>query len=55
MPTYEYRCQKCSHEFSTRESFEQHDRPHKVKCPECGSQRTRRILGEIFVKTSKKS
>lgn len=32
MPTYEYRCLKCSHEYEKREGF---DAPPVQKCPKC--------------------
>lgn len=33
MPTYDYRCRKCNHEFSREQSI--HDKP-LVRCPRCG-------------------
>ena len=32
MPIYEYRCQKCAHEYEKREGF---DAPAQQRCPKC--------------------
>ncbi len=32
MPVYEYRCEKCSHEYEKREGF---DAPARQRCPKC--------------------
>ena len=40
MPTYEYRCPSCAHEYEKREGF---DAPAVQKCPSCGK-RARRVL-----------
>ena len=42
MPTYEYRCDACGHEF---ELFQQMSAPVKRKCPECGKYRLKRLIG----------
>jgi len=41
MPTYEYRCKKCGHEFERLQRFS--EKPVS-KCPECGG-KVERILG----------
>lgn len=42
MPTYEYACQSCDHEF---EKFQpMRDAPLKV-CPECGEKSLKRLVG----------
>jgi putative FmdB family regulatory protein len=41
MPTYDYRCAACQHEFEEFQSIT--DKPLK-KCPECGGQ-VKRLLG----------
>ncbi len=41
MPTYEYACDACGHEFETFQSIKA--RPLK-KCPECGKPRLRRLI-----------
>ncbi|MCL2196579.1 MAG: zinc ribbon domain-containing protein [Treponema sp.] len=42
MPTYEYECKSCAHNFEVFQSMS--DEPLK-KCPECGSEVRRLILG----------
>jgi len=42
MPTYDYVCDACSHEF---ELFQQMSAPVKRKCPECGKPKLRRLVG----------
>lgn len=42
MPTYEYVCQACDHEF---ELFQQMTDPVKRKCPACGKLKLQRLIG----------
>src|SRR5262245_1462723 len=42
MPTYEYVCDACGHEF---ELFQQITAPVKRKCPKCGKPRLQRLIG----------
>ncbi len=42
MPTYEYVCEACDHEF---ELFQSMKAPVKRTCPECGKPRLRRKIG----------
>jgi len=42
MPTYEYRCNACEHEF---ELFQAMSAPVKKKCPACGKLRLERLIG----------
>ncbi len=42
MPTYEYRCDACDHEF---ELFQQMSDPVKRKCPKCGKSKLQRLIG----------
>ena len=55
MPDYEYRCTKCEKTFTVRETFEQHDRHRKVRCPECNGVEVERVLTPVMGKTSRKS
>lgn len=55
MPLYEFRCKKCSKTFDEKESFAEHDKHPKVKCPHCGSSAVEPVLSPVGVKTSKKS
>lgn len=41
MPTYEYRCEKCGHEFERMESISA--KPSR-KCVKCGRNRARRLI-----------
>lgn len=42
MPTYEYVCNQCGHEF---ELFQSMTAPVKRKCPECGKLKLERLIG----------
>jgi putative FmdB family regulatory protein len=42
MPTYEYRCPACRHEF---EKFQRMSDEPKAVCPSCGSEAQRRLSG----------
>lgn len=42
MPTYEYLCEACGHEF---ELFQAMSAPVKRKCPDCGKLKLKRLIG----------
>ena len=42
MPTYEYRCDKCKHEM---EAFQTMSAKPLRKCPKCGENRLKRLIG----------
>lgn len=42
MPTYDYHCDACEHEF---ELFQSISEPVKRKCPACGKHKLRRLFG----------
>ncbi|NLG43140.1 MAG: zinc ribbon domain-containing protein [Phycisphaerae bacterium] len=42
MPTYEYRCEACSHEF---EHFQSIKSPCLEVCPACGKKKLKRLIG----------
>lgn len=42
MPTYDYQCTACDHEF---EHFQSMSSPVKRKCPECGLPKLKRLIG----------
>ncbi len=42
MPTYEYQCRSCDHEF---ELFQQMSDPVKRKCPACNQLQLERLIG----------
>ena len=42
MPTYEYKCKACSHQF---EQFQSMKDAALTKCPECGKKQLERLIG----------
>lgn len=42
MPTYDYRCEACGHEF---EEFQSITAPHLKKCPSCKKPKLKRLIG----------
>ncbi|MBI4501305.1 MAG: zinc ribbon domain-containing protein [Gemmatimonadetes bacterium] len=46
MPTYEYRCPKCGHEYEKVQKISDNTRP---KCPKCGTRGERMISGGVGV------
>jgi putative FmdB family regulatory protein len=54
MPTYEYRCEKCGHEFSRIEAISAHGRK-KPSCPKCKSAQVAQVFSPSYVKTVRKS
>ncbi len=42
MPTYDYQCDACGHEFELYQGILD---PVKKKCPECGRRKLRRLIG----------
>ncbi|MEM6315806.1 MAG: FmdB family zinc ribbon protein [Planctomycetota bacterium] len=42
MPTYDYRCDACGHAF---EKFQSMSAPHLRKCPACGKNKLKRLIG----------
>ncbi|MFK7788901.1 MAG: FmdB family zinc ribbon protein [Phycisphaeraceae bacterium] len=42
MPTYDYVCDACEHAF---EEFQSMSAKHLKKCPECGKNKLRRLIG----------
>ena len=42
MPTYDYACEACGHEF---ELFQSMTAPVKRTCPECGRKKLKRLIG----------
>lgn len=42
MPTYEYRCDACTHEFHIEQRITE---AKKKKCPKCGKMKLRRMIG----------
>ncbi len=42
MPTYDYQCTACDHQF---EEFQSISAPVKRKCPQCGELKLKRLIG----------
>jgi putative FmdB family regulatory protein len=42
MPTYEYHCDACEHNFDEFQSIKE---PPLTKCPQCGKKKLRRVFG----------
>ncbi len=53
MPTYDYECLECRAHFSRIETMAR--RSTKVKCPDCGSRKTRQLFNTFYAKTVRKS
>ncbi|MFH1603323.1 MAG: zinc ribbon domain-containing protein [Pseudomonadota bacterium] len=53
MPTYEYLCKDCGHQFELVERMSEHAAAHK--CPKCRSEKVEPRVAVFFAKTSRKS
>ena len=47
MPTYEFRCAKCGHEFEVTAHIAERD--EKAVCPRCGSRDVKTVFGSFAV------
>ena len=45
MPTYEYRCKQCEHDFEVQQSFSD---PALTECPNCGGP-LRKVFGNVGI------
>lgn len=54
MPTYEYRCTVCRHEFAVIQTMAEHAKG-SVACPRCKKKKTRQLISSFQTVTSKKS
>jgi len=55
MAYYEFECQECQQRFTVQQTFAEHDRQPRPKCPQCGSKEVEQLLDTVHVKTAKKS
>jgi putative FmdB family regulatory protein len=55
MAQYEYECRDCRKNFTVQQTFVEHDRQPKPKCPKCGSRKVEQMVTAAHVQTSKKS
>ena len=46
MPTYQYACSGCGHQFETVQSFSEDS---LTTCPDCGQDRLRKVFGSVGV------
>ncbi len=54
MPTYDFKCLSCGHDFSLTLTVKERE-SGKIKCPSCNSTKIEQVITSFFVKTSKKS
>jgi putative FmdB family regulatory protein len=54
MPTYDFQCEKCNHEFSRVQSISGHEK-QKVTCPKCKGKKVKQLMTAFTAKTSRKS
>ena len=54
MSVYEYQCDKCDREVTLTLSIREHEKG-KIKCPKCGAESLRSLLGAFMSQTSKKA
>jgi putative FmdB family regulatory protein len=57
MPTYEYACKACGHQFELMMTLGEHEKErkkHKVACPKCGSKEVVQRPSAAQVVTSRK-
>jgi putative FmdB family regulatory protein len=54
MPTYDYVCSKCGHDFQRVERISEHMKA-RPRCPKCKSTKVERVFTAAFVNTVKKS
>lgn len=50
MPFFDFKCEKCGHEFNIRVSNAE---KNKVKCPECGHKKVKQLLSPFFTAGTK--
>jgi putative FmdB family regulatory protein len=55
MPTYEYICEGCRHEWSTVMTMNQHLKNIKPVCPKCRSKKVHQKVSSFAAVTSKKA
>ncbi len=49
MPTYEYRCSDCEHDFALQATVAEYEEGLDAPCPACGSEQTTRRLGSVMI------
>jgi len=51
LPAYDYFCHDCENQFEVRLSYTEADTT-EVKCPQCNSIQTQRLIGQVLLKAS---
>jgi len=54
MPTYEYKCEKCGHQFETVLTVHDHD-AHRTAYPKCKSKKVEQLVSTFLTKTDSKT
>lgn len=54
MPSYDFKCKDCDHQFSVTMSVAEYGEG-KTVCPKCNSKNLKRLISLVSVITSKKS
>jgi putative FmdB family regulatory protein len=54
MPTYDFRCSRCTKKFTLTMTIKQRE-VGKIKCPKCGTNKPEPLFGTFLAKTSRKS
>jgi putative FmdB family regulatory protein len=49
MPTYEYRCTDCDHDFALNATIAEYDDGLDAQCPKCNSEHVQRRLGAVMI------
>lgn len=48
MPIYEFKCNKCETQYELLCSYDESGKYQKVKCPDCGSKKKKKLLPSSF-------
>lgn len=55
MPTYDYVCQKCHHEWSMMRTIHEHEKAPKPACPKCRSRQVQQKISAFVAVTPRKA
>lgn len=55
MPTYDFVCGKCRHEWSAVMTLGEHERKPRPACPKCGSKQVHQKVSRFMAVTGKKA
>ena len=54
MPTYDFRCTRCTKKFTVTMTIKKREAA-RIKCPKCGTNKPEPLFGTFYAKTSRKS